>query len=272
VIIETPFLRRVRGFIFGVIKVERKKRMEKIDEKILPQDWGNDSLSEFMINAHRNIVASFVNLKPQYIRLGAINDSYKRITENLLNVRPLIPAFFLFRSHASYLGAVRLVLSGQLPETYMVLRGCLENSLYALHIYKIPGLSEIWSRRHDDEDSLKKCKENFRIVNIFKTLETEDDGLCKTARMLYETTIDYGGHPNEASLSSIIRKSEDESKIDFRIPYLIDYRLNPEAFGLGLKSSARIGVCVLLIFKLIFRERFDILGISDNLKNLKKGL
>ena len=41
---------------------------------------------------------------------------------------------------------------------------------------------------------------------------------------------------------------------------------------LCLKNSARIGLCSLNIFKLIYSHRFDILGISDELEKLKKGL
>ncbi len=69
-----------------------------------------------------------------------------------------------------------------------------------------------------------------------------------------------------------MRKKEDGSSLNFTIPYLIDYRLNPEAFGLGLKSCARVGVCSLMIFRNIFRERFDILGLSDDLQRLQRGL
>jgi hypothetical protein len=241
-------------------------------EEIIPIDWGRDHLSEFLDNAQHNILATFNNLKPEYNLLRDINAAFHNISENLLNIESLLPAFFLFRAHSSYLGSLRLSLSGQVPEAYMVLRGCLENSLYALHIYKMSDTAEIWLRRHDDEISLKRCKECFRISNVFKSLENEDINLSHTVRVLYETSIDYGGHPNERSLSSIMKKSEDESRIRFTVPYLIDYRINPEAFTLGLKSTARAGVCALLIFKIIFRARFDILGISDSLEKLKKGL
>jgi len=117
------------------------------NERIIPNDWGKDSLSEFIEDAHHNTLATFANLKPEFAHLKNINDTFKKITENLLNIEKLIPGLFLLRSHASYLGAVRLAVSGQLPETFMVLRGCLENSLYALHIALIPETGEIWLQR-----------------------------------------------------------------------------------------------------------------------------
>lgn len=241
-------------------------------DKTLPDDWGKDSLSEFYDDAHHNTLATFANLKPEYKRLRVINDAFKTITENLHNIGELIPAFFLLRAHSSYMGATRLAVSGQIPEAYMVLRGCLENSLYALHIYRTPGLSNIWFKRHENEDTLKKCKDCFKSINVFKTLETEDKKLHKITRDLYETTIDYGGHPNEASLTSIMKQSENESQLQFTVPYLTSYKINKAAFLLCLKSCARIGVCSLFIFKLIFRHRFDILGISNMLPKLSAGL
>jgi hypothetical protein len=243
-----------------------------VKEKIIPADWGKDPLSEFIEVAQHNTLATFDNLKPEYTLLKAINDVFKNITENLLNVESIMPSFFLLRAHASYLGAVRLAISGQVPETYMVLRGCLENSLYALHISRVADAGEIWLRRHNDKGSLQKCKQHFLISNVFESLEAVDKVLSQIARRFYEITIDYGGHPNEASLTSIMRRSDDESKIRFIIPYLISYKINPDAFGLGLKSTARIGVCSLLIFRIIFRQRFDILGLSVDLEKLKQGL
>lgn len=248
------------------------KNPSDTEMKFVLNDWGKDSLSEFLDNAQHNVMASFVNLKPEYTRLLQIHEAFKKIIENLLNIKELVPSFFLMRAHASYLGGVRFSLSGQVPEAYMVLRGCLENSLYAFHIFQHLEASEIWIRRHDSPDSLSKCKNEFRINKVFESLEKADVSVCKIARELYATTIDYGGHPNELSLTSIMSKSEDESKIDFKIPYLMDYRINPLPFILCMKSVARIGVCSLCIFRLIFRERFDILSITDSLEKLKVGL
>ena len=234
--------------------------------------WGKDSLSEFIEEANHNTHAAFVNLKPQFDSLRNIHDAFKQITNNLNNPPYLLPAFFLFRSHASYLGAVRLAISGQISETYMVLRGCLENSLYALYISRKPETGEIWLKRQDDESSLKECKKCFLIGNIFETLDKENEKLGRSAKRLYDMTIDYGAHPNELSLSSIMKKKESDNEVSFNIAYLTNYLINPLAFGLCLKNTARIGVCSLIIFRSIFPERFDILGLSEKVNKLKRGL
>ena len=151
----------------------------------------------------------------------------------------------------------------------MALRGSLENSLYGLHISNNPGTREIWLCRHDDEDSKKKCKNEFTAGNVFKTLKLRDKETHRIAKHLYETTIDYGAHPNEKGLLSMVRKERDEQKIDFMVDYLTGDSMS---LRLGLKMTARVGVCSLFVFKLVFKERFDILGVSADLDKLKQGL
>ena len=97
-------------------------------------------------------------------------------------------------------------MSGQVTESYMVLRGCLENSLYGLHISNNPDTREVWLRRHDNERCKRKCKIEFSVGNVFKTLNSRDINIHRIAKDLYETTIDYGAHPNEIGLLSMIEK------------------------------------------------------------------
>jgi len=94
-----------------------------------PPDWGQDPLSKFIKDAWHNTYATFANLKPQYTHLEAIHSAYQKIKDNLINTPEWFASFFLMRAHASYLGGVQLSFSGQIPEAYMVLRGCLENRL-----------------------------------------------------------------------------------------------------------------------------------------------
>jgi len=100
-------------------------------------------------------------------------------------------------------------------------------------------------------------------------IEKENRKKHYIAKDLYEMTIDYGAHPNEYAFMSLMSQSKDEQKVDFKMYYLIG---DSSPFRLCLKNSARIGVCSLYIFKLIYRHRFDILRISDKLEKLKKGL
>ena len=124
-----------------------------------PDDWTNDSLSEFIDIAVNNIAATYAKDKNEYPLLSEIDSIYLEIAKALN--RPgerIVEAVLLLRSHSAFRAAVMLAMSGMLPETFVQLRNCLENSLYSLHIYKNKGHDEIWMNRHVDEDSLRAVK------------------------------------------------------------------------------------------------------------------
>lgn len=235
----------------------------------VPPGWGDDPLSKFIQGTTDNTYATFHNLKEWYNRLSDINASFGDATQNMDRAQDWFASFFLFRTHSAYLAGIRLALSGQVPEAYMVLRGALECALYGLYVARKPSVSEIWLRRDEDEVSRRKVRKEFKVANVFQVLELEDQKLRKIAGNLYERTIDYGGHPNQQAFLSVMKQQSDDSKITFQSAYMIG---NEDALHLCLKSCAQIGICTLSIFRLVFRERFDILGISQNLDSMKKGL
>lgn len=238
-------------------------------EKKIPPGWGQDSLSEFIENAWHNTFASFHNLKTWYVLLRDTHLVFDNIAHNLDRTPDWFASFFLFRSHSAFLGGVRLGLSGQIPEAYMVLRGCLENALYGLYVSRTPSSQETWLRRHDDDASKRAVRNEFRLQNLLNLLKSEDVKLYHVASELYDRTIDLGGHPNEKAFFSVMKQTEDAAKLTFNSGYLIG---NEPALQLALKSSAQIGTCALSIFQRIYPERFAILGLSDQLNSLKKGL
>lgn len=235
----------------------------------VPPGWGDDLLSKFIQGTTDNIYATFDNLKEWYNRLRDIHASFSVATQNMDRTQDWFASFFLFRGHSAYLAGTRLSLSGQVPEAYMVLRGALECALYGLYVARKPSVRETWLRRDDDAISRKRVRQEFKISNVFEVLKSEDQKLRKTAGDLYERTIDYGGHPNQQAFLSVMKQQSDESKTTFQSAYMIG---NEEALRLCLKSCAQIGTCVLSIFRLVFRERFDILGISQSLESMKRGL
>jgi hypothetical protein len=93
--------------------------------------------------------------------------------------------------------------------------------------------------------------------------------LGTVASELYERTIDYGAHPNAWALLTNLTKKKDDGSIKFELNYLTG---KSPALALCLKTNARVGVCSLMVFKIVFKERFDLLGISDNLQKLRRGL
>jgi hypothetical protein len=62
---------------------------------------------------------------------------------------------------------------------------------------------------------------------------------------------------------------EGNDALRFQIAYLTD---EPEVIRGTLKSVAQTGVCSLLVFRDVFRERFDLLGVTESIRQLRNGL
>jgi hypothetical protein len=219
--------------------------------------------------ARNNTFATFTNLPDQYDLLLNVNNIYKYIIDNLINTPEWFANFFFLKAHAAYLGSVRFVLSGQIAETYMVLRGCLESAIYGVYLSRNKTSQKTWLSRHDNDESFKRVKNEFKIVKLLSFLDSIDPTTHKTTKLLYERTIDYGAHPNELALTSLLEKKERENGIQFNLNYLSG---NTPALHLALKTTAQIGVCSLHIFDNVYRDRFKLLGIAEKLDLLKARL
>lgn len=239
------------------------------DVQRVPPGWGKDEVSQFIQTAHSNTFATFANYKEVWNKLVGIDVAFRRAIDALENSKVWFEGFFLLGAHASFLGAVRLATSTQLPEAYMVLRGCLESSLYGLFLREHPELAEVWLKRHDDEASKGRVKNEFQIGRMLDLLDAKDAATGRAARALYERTIDYGAHPNERALTQNLRMTKEVSATKFVRNYLIG---DGDALRLCLKTTAQVGVSSLRIYQLVLPERFDLLGLSEELQRLSENL
>jgi hypothetical protein len=220
-----------------------------------------------MTAAFQNSLATYVQKAPEFTRLSEIDAAFQKICENLTNPPDLVAANLLLRAHSAYRAAVRLATSGQVTEAYPVLRSCIEYALYALHINKAAGLSEVWLRRHDSAHSKKQCIRAFTHGAVLKTLEGVDPQLASALGALYERTIDYGGHPNERGVSGSLTMDESDGGLTFKSAYL--QGAGP-ALDLALKSTAQVALGVLAIFERIFTLKCRLLGVDTEIERIKR--
>jgi len=228
----------------------------------IPEDWGKDSLSEFMSFTIDNTFHTFVYDKTWFDKLRQVHDIFWEIVQNLDNTEHLLPPFFIFRAHSAYLAGVRLALSGQLAEAYMCLRGCLENAFYSFHIHKCEKDSIVYLCRDDDQQKLKEFKKIFRPSAFLDELEEADKQTAVCARELYERAIEYGAHPNPKGMLTSMEIKQKDKRIQYTFQYLLEDKL---ARGVCMKTAAQTGVCALHIFRLMLEIRFNSLGITDKL-------
>jgi len=229
--------------------------------------WGKDTLTKLIDEAFCNVAVSFLKLKP-YLELQAkalevFLDVAKMLSWSTLD--GLVSVSLLSRAASCYLAAVRLACSGQMTETWMVLRACLENSLYAFYVSRKPELAEVWMNRHDSTTSKNVCKGHFTIGNMWKALEKESKRTAKEAKKLYEASIDYGGHPNERSLTPNLVKKEDGSGYEMRI-------LNCDESLMQASLITTLMTCstVFEIFALVFPDEFKQPNLKVKISNLKR--
>lgn len=101
------------------------------------------------------------------------------------------------------------------------------------------------------------------------TLRNGDPKLCATIQSLYERTIDFGGHPNERSITSGMMTETTDTDVGVRQFYLHG---DSPYLEHGLISSAKIGLGGLYILQHVFRERFDKLDVTSRLDQLSESL
>ena len=162
-----------------------------------------------------------------------------------------------------------LAMGGQVTESFMVNRVVLENGLYALHIYKNKTAGDIWLNRHRDNQSLRRSKQEFTYQHVIETFKAVNNDIATVADNLYQRTIDFGAHPNERAVTSEIQIVDEAGKQTIKQTYLAGGTL-PQTHA--LKSSAQIATCSLYAFREIYKERFDILGLTERVDNLRNKL
>ena len=231
-------------------------------------EWGADTLSEFIDKAFHNIAATSVNLPAEYGALRKIHDIFLKITDNLHQSPEIISGFMLFRTHSSFLAACRLCLSGQLPETFMVLRSCLESALYGLYVHGDNARQLVWLLRHDNDAAMKEMKQQFTVRKVMDHLGVLDAKTQDIAQKLYDRTIDYGGHPNEKAVFTQMGTHRENTRINFRHDHFV---CGAPFLNGCLKTTAQVGICSLDVFYYVFRDRYRILGMDAELNEIRRG-
>lgn len=236
----------------------------------LPPRWGDDELSSFMATAFGNTLATFVRKRPEFDLLIRTDAIFHKIADGSLNNPSNFLAALLFpRAHSAYRAACRLAVSGQIPETSVLLRSCIEYALYALHVEKNLPLAEVWLRRNDDDAARKACRQSFQHVKVIKTLADTDAQLHRAIDGLYERSIEFGAHPNEGGVTGSTTLQEEPDRKTFQGVYL---HADGVPLSYAMKACAQVGVGALSIFEHIFRDRFRLLAMDVELQKLRQVL
>jgi hypothetical protein len=240
-----------------------------------PPPWGDDPLSNFFSEAEYNERVSSINLATIYALLQRLHAAFRRVEETVEKDNReefLVTRFLIVRTHSSFLAAIRLAMSGQLSESYAVLRAAIEQTWYALYMAKDPqppNRVKVWLCRNHDEISKSKCKSEFTVTNVRSTHDSLDSVTAKQLHQLYETMIDFGAHPNQLGVLMAMNKSVTEQANSYQVGIIFTDIVPLVA---TLQKAVAVAVGALKVFQLIFSERFKIMGLDEEIKALVREL
>ena len=83
----------------------------------------------------------------------------------------------------------------------MTLRGSIESALYANAMVNNPKLQDIWLKRDSGKKARQACRDEFTSGRMFRALSKAQNGeFSNRLREIYDSTIDFGAHPNNRLL------------------------------------------------------------------------
>ena len=162
-----------------------------------------------------------------------------------------------------------MVMSGQAAEAYILMRGCLEAAMYALHIEINPDLRMIWLNRDKDPESRNACINRFQQRKVAKTLQDKSKWLSEIATQLYEHTIDLGAHPNKRSATDCLEIDTDVENKTLTMRYEVG---RPDQITDAWEATCHVGACALHIMQLARPDYFKRLEIDAMLDEITKEL
>ncbi len=236
-----------------------------------PPAWDNDPLSKFFAEAEFNDRVTALNFGRVYEVLQYTHELLLRVnavTEEVSREELLVPRILMARVHSSFLAALRLAMSGQVLESFPVLRAAVEQTWYAVHIAKDPERARIWLNRNEGTTEKSRAKSEFTVKNVKDTHTGLDAVTARTLHEIYEMLIDFGAHPNQFGVMSSMSTSETDEQINLTVGVL---HPAPPLILFGLRTACNVAIGALKAFQLIFPAQFSSAGIDEEIEKLIGG-
>lgn len=230
---------------------KKEHTFANIQDFLINNGWGKDCLSETFDSVFCNIGKSFIDLKAHFQILTEAKNALADVTKlcEYKDEAGMIVLSLTGRVMGCFVCACQLALSGQLSETYVLMRACLENALYAFYINESPDYAKVWSNRHKSEDSKKACRDLFSVGKIFRCLEQKSKIIKDNISKSYEEAIDWGAHPNERSVfPNLVPKETGDG---FRICFI---NCDPDFMRACVVRLACCMLSILELYELVFQD------------------
>jgi len=231
------------------------------------EQWAGDPLAQFLAAAWRNTVSAFSAERERYRALGEVDGVYRQLVEDSDVNSERISATFLVRSHASFLAAASLALSGQVADAYTLMGAALEAALQGLFIAGSPERQQLWVSRNDDDQARQRAHEQFNPDAMIGHLRGIDPATAGIYEKLRQRMIDRGAHPN--TYANLARQGpSDAAGADVTREYFVS---GDDVQRSCLRSAVQVGICCLSIFFYVFPERYRALRLDVSINKLRQG-
>jgi hypothetical protein len=232
------------------------------------------SLDRFLEVLPKNQLANRARFPDQYQIIKRVDYCFVTAGKHLSYLKPLLVGPLFLRSQYAYKTAAGMALAGQVAESFVMTRSCLEYAGYALAIFAdqplegVPTREEVFVNRNVDVESLKAQKDEFLVSRIRAIILKYDQKLAENFKLLYDRSIEYGGHPNPYGvLTAMKMEKKDDQLTSITTLALTD---DPMITAFAMQNVARVGLTSLCIFQIMCEAKFELLGIRAEMDALKR--
>jgi hypothetical protein len=156
----------------------------------------------------------------------------------------------LLNAYQLFLAAVRTGLSGHTAAIFPLLRASLESAAYGFLLVEKPELSSVWTNRHASETDKKACRSAFTFEKAIAGIGAKSPDIHKLAKQAYESTIDYGAHPNVRGVFGHVSLDENRPDGMAAVSHVSLYDADHIETVRGLCAALDIGFLVIAIIVL----------------------
>ena len=222
----------------------------------------DNSLDRFLEVLPKNQLANRARFPDQYQIIQRIDTCFVAAGRHLSYLKPVLVGPLFLRSQYGYKTAAGMTLAGQVAESFVMARSCLEYAGYALAIFAdqplegVPTREEVFVNRNVDDESLKAQKAEFQVGKIRATIADYDQQLAKNFKLLYDRSIEYGGHPNPYGvLTAMKMETKDDQLTSITTLALTD---DPTITLFAMQNVARVGLTSLCIFQIMCGDKIRV--------------
>ncbi|SDO66576.1 hypothetical protein SAMN04488595_101452 [Ralstonia sp. 25mfcol4.1] len=104
-----------------------------------------------------------------------------------------------FAAHSTYLAALRTATAGHAAAVWPLVRAALEAALYAVIVSEDDSLAHKWA---DPDLDRKERSRLFTAKKGIEAVRAESEPMASYISQVYETSIDFGAHPNRLGVVS----------------------------------------------------------------------